>query len=278
MTKNNSETVANISDDTIDAYLPSTIAERVETAGVAKAKLSIMKTLTLAVLAGAFIAFGAMLYTVAITDSAIGLGPQRLLGGVAFSLGLILVIIAGAEMFTGNKLIIMAWAYRKISGDDLLRNWTLVYLGNMVGAVATSVLVYFSGTLAMEEGAFASTALLIAESKIEISYLQAFIRGILCNVLVCLAVWLSYAARAVAGKIFVIVFPVCGFVALGFEHSIANMYFIPLGMLLGDTITLDQLVGNLIPVTAGNIVGGGVFVGLVYWIAYRAAPQEKIDP
>jgi formate transporter len=266
-----------IVDHTIDAYHPTAIAERVEIAGVAKVRLGTMQTLVLSILAGAFIAFGAMLYTVAITDSTIGIGSERLIGGIAFSLGLILVVIAGAELFTGNNLIIMAWADRKISADELLRNWTLVYLGNLIGATATADLVYFSGTLEMEEGAFASTALIIAESKVEISYVQAFIRGILCNVLVCLAVWLSYAARAVAGKILVIVFPVCGFVALGFEHSIANMYFIPLGMLLGDTITFDQLIGNLIPVTIGNMIGGGVFVGLVYWIAYRAAPKAMVE-
>jgi formate/nitrite transporter len=261
-----SETVI---DQTIDAYRPPVIAERVELSGVGKVRLGCLQTLTLAVLAGAFIAFGAMLFTLVMTGSNLGLGPGRLLGGIAFSLGLVLVVIAGAELFTGNNLIVMAWADRKISGSELLRNWVLVYIGNLVGAVATAVFVYWSGTLGMGDGAVARTALSIALAKVSLPYEQAFIRGILCNALVCLAVWLSYAARSVAGKILAIILPISAFVALGFEHSIANMYFIPLGMMLGDTISLSQLAGNLLPVTAGNIIGGSVLVGLVYWIAYR---------
>ena len=225
--------------------------------------------MTLAVLAGAFIAFGAMLYTLVMTNSGLGLGPGRLLGGVAFSLGLILVVIAGAELFTGNNLIVMACADRKISGLDMLRNWTLVYIGNLIGAVATAIFIYWSGTLGMGDGAVARTALSIAQAKVTLPYDQAIVRGILCNALVCLAVWLSYAARDVARKIRAIVFLISAFVALGFEHSIANMYFIPLGMMIGDTITVGQFLGNIVPVTIGNLIGGGVLVGLVYWIAYR---------
>ena len=264
-----SQTIGKVIDHSIDAYRPSAIAERIETAGVAKAHLGLLQTLTLAVLAGAFIAFGAMLYTLVMTNSGLGLGPGRLLGGIAFSLGLILVIIAGAELFTGNNLIVMAWADRKISGLDMLRNWTLVYVGNLIGAVATAVFVYWSGTLGMGDGAVSRTALSIAQAKISLPYEQAFIRGVLCNALVCLAVWLSYAARDVAGKILAIIFPISAFVALGFEHSVANMYFIPLGMMVGNTISLGQLLGNLVPVTIGNLIGGGVLVGLVYWIVYR---------
>ncbi len=264
-----SQTIGKATNLSIDAYRPSAIAERIETSGVAKAHLGLLQTLTLAVLAGAFIAFGAMLYTLVMTDSGLGLGTGRLLGGIAFSLGLILVVIAGAELFTGNNLIVMAWADRKISGLDMLRNWTLVYVGNLVGAVATAVFVYWSGTLGMGDGAVSRTALSIAQAKISLPYEQAFIRGVLCNALVCLAVWLSYAARDVAGKILAIIFPISAFVALGFEHSVANMYFIPLGMMVGNTISLGQLLGNLVPVTIGNLIGGSVLVGLVYWIAYR---------
>jgi formate/nitrite transporter len=256
-------------DYTLDAYRPSAIAERVETAGVAKAKLGFPQTLTLAILAGAFIAFGAMLFTLVMTDSGLGLGPGRLLGGVAFSLGLVLVVIAGAELFTGNNLIVMAWADRRISGADMLRNWTIVYIGNLIGAVATALFVHWSGTLGMGEGAVSRTALSIAQAKASLPFDQAFVRGILCNALVCLAVWLSYAARSVAGKIPAIVFPITAFVALGFEHSVANMYFIPLGMIIGVTITIGQFLANLGAVTAGNLIGGSVLVGLVYWIAYR---------
>ena len=210
-----------------------------------------------------------MLFTLVMTDSGLGLGPGRLLGGIVFSLGLILVVVAGAELFTGNNLIVMAWAGRKISGLDMLRNWTLVYVGNLIGAIATALFVDWSGTLDMGNGAVSRTALSIAQAKVSLPFDQALIRGILCNALVCMAVWLSYAARHVAGKILAIVFPISAFVALGFEHSIANMYFIPLGMLIGDTITIGQLLGNLVPVTIGNIIGGSVLVGLVYWIAYR---------
>jgi formate/nitrite transporter len=263
------QTEETIVDHAIDAYRPSVIAERVEIAGVAKVNLGWLQTLTLAVLAGAFIAFGAMLYTLVTTNSGLGLGPGRLLGGVAFSLGLILVVIAGAELFTGNNLIVMAWADRKISAKDMLRNWTLVYVGNFIGAVATAILVYLSGTLSMGDGAVTHTALSIAQAKISLPYDQAFVRGILCNALVCLAVWLSYAAHSVAGKILAIIFPIAAFVALGFEHSVANMYFIPLAMMIGDTITLGQFLGNLAAVTAGNLIGGSALVGLVYWIAYR---------
>lgn len=256
-------------DDTLDAYRPAAIAGLIEAAGVAKVRQGVLQTATLAVLAGAFIAFGAMLFTLVMTDHGLGFGPARLLGGVAFSLGLVLVVVAGAELFTGNNLIVMAWADRRISGTELLRNWVIVYCGNLVGAVATAVFVYWSGTLGLAEGAVARNALSIAQAKVSLPFDQALVRGILCNALVCLAVWLSYAARQVEGKILAIVLPISAFVALGFEHSVANMYFIPLGMLLDHGITTVQLLGNLVPVTIGNLIGGGVLVGLVYWIAYR---------
>jgi formate/nitrite transporter len=261
--------MAAVADQTLDSYRPAAIAERIETAGIAKVHLGFVQTSTLAVLAGAFIAFGAMLFTLVMTDSGLGFGPARLLGGVVFSLGLILVVIAGAELFTGNNLIVMAWADRKITTLNLLKNWALVYVGNFIGAVATALFVFWSGTLAMGDGSVARTALSIAEAKASLPLDQAFVRGILCNALVCLAVWISYAARSVSGKILAIIFPITAFVALGFEHSIANMYFVPLGMIIGDTITITQFLQNLIAVTAGNIVGGSFLVGLVYWIAYR---------
>lgn len=256
-------------DHAIDAYRPSAIAERIETAGIAKAQLGILQTVTLAILAGAFIAFGAMLFTLVMTGGGIGFGAARLLGGVAFSLGLILVVIAGAELFTGNNLIVMAWADRKITTFAVLRNWALVYAGNLTGAVATAFFVFWSGTLEMGDGSVSRTALSIAQAKAALPLDQAFVRGILCNALVCLAVWLSFAAHSVSGKILAIIFPISAFVALGFEHSVANMYFIPLGMIIGDTITIGQFLGNLAAVTAGNLIGGSVLVGLVYWIAYR---------
>lgn len=256
-----------------DAYAPSEIAARVEVAGVAKARLGTIETLTLAILAGAFIAFGAMFYTLVMTGSGLGLGPGRLLGGIAFSLGLILVVVAGAELFTGNNLIVMAWADRKITAAELLRNWALVYVGNFIGALATAVMVHWSGVLGMGDGAFENTAISIASAKMTLPLHEAFFRGILCNILVCLGVWLCFAAHTVAGKILAIIFPISAFVALGFEHSVANMYLIPIGLMaMGDVAIGSNLMGlanNLVPVTLGNIIGGSVFVALVYWIIYR---------
>ncbi len=256
-------------EQTVDAYTPDRMAAMVESIGVKKANLPIVPTLMLGLLAGAFIAFGAMFFTLVITNQYMGLGSARLLGGVAFSLGLILVVVGGAELFTGNNLIVMAWADRKVSTKQLLRNWSLVYFANLIGAIGAAILVYWSGTLTFGDGAVSETALDIAIVKVNIDPLQAFIRGILCNVLVCLAVWLCFSARDVAGKILAIIFPISAFVALGFEHSVANMYFIPLGMLISNGgIGLLDFLGNLLPVTLGNIVGGGLFVAIVYWSIY----------
>jgi formate transporter len=252
-----------------DAYKPDQIAHLIENVGLSKAKLPLLQLISLGVLAGAFISFGAMFYTITITGSELGFGPTRFLGGIAFSLGLILVIIAGAELFTGNNLIIVAWADNKVSSAQVIRNWSVVYLANFIGAVATAYFVHLSGILNSNLGAVAETAINIVNSKVELNFIQAFSRGLLCNALVCLAVWLCCAAHHVSGKILAIVFPVSAFVALGFEHSVANMYFIPLAMFHGvSDIGLQELSDNLIPVTLGNIVGGSVFVALVYWISY----------
>ena len=261
----------------IDAYEPAQIAHRVQTAGVSKARLSTLQTLILGALAGAFIAFGAMTYTVVVSGSELGFGPTRLLGGIAFSVGLILVVVGGAELFTGNNLIAMAWADRQITTRQLLRNWVLVYVGNFVGAVATAIAVHLSGTLDLAGGEIAATASTIARGKIELPWIEAFFRGVLCNTLVCLAVWLCFAAHTVVGKIFAIIFPISAFVALGFEHSVANMYLIPIGLFAGGNVPgAAETIGfiqNLIVVTAGNIVGGTVLVALVYWLVYLWRPR-----
>ncbi len=258
-----------MSEQTLDAYAPNKIAELVEHVGVKKAGLPVIPTIMLGLLAGVFIAFGAMFFTLVMTNQYMGLGSARLLGGVAFSLGLILVVVGGAELFTGNNLIVMAWADRKVSTKKLLRNWGLVYIANLIGALGAATLMYWSGTLSLGGGVVAETAVEIANIKVGIDPTQAFIRGILCNVLVCLAIWLCFAARDVAGKILAIIFPISAFVALGFEHSVANMYFIPLGMLLTDGgISVMDFLRNLIPVTFGNIVGGGLLVAIVYWSIY----------
>lgn len=267
-----------------DAYAPPEIARRIEQAGVDKAALPLVPLFTLAVLAGAFIAFGAMLFTLAMTDHGMGLGPSRILGGVTFSLGLILVVVGGAELFTGNVLLVLGWADRQIRLRALLRNWGVAYVGNLTGALGMAFLAHWSGYMEMAGGAVGGTAIKIATAKAMLDPGTAFVRGILCNTLVCLAVWLCFACREVVGKIFAIVFPITAFVALGFEHSIANMYFIPAGMLavtvetqaqaagllpIGAGLTVGGFVTHLIPVTLGNIVGGGVFVALTYYLAYR---------
>jgi formate/nitrite transporter len=216
-----------------------------------------------------------MFYTLTITGGDLGFGPSRLLGGVAFSLGLILVLVGGAELFTGNNLIVMAWAERKVTSRQLLRNWVLVYLANFVGALGTVALFYLAGALELSGGAVGQTAARIAETKLNLDFSTAFFRGILCNTLVCLAVWLNFAARDVAGKILAIIFPISAFVALGFEHSVANMYLIPLGMLAnGGGIDFAALLRNLLPVTLGNIVGGSGLVALTYWLVYLRPRSE----
>ena len=250
----------------MDAYPPAQVADLVEAVGVRKANLGWLATIMLGLLAGAFIAFGASLFLVVITESGLGFGPTRLLGGLAFSLGLILVIVGGAELFTGNNLIVMAWADRKISSYALLRNWALVLAANFVGSVAMALAVAWSGSMA--HPALTATIIRVAETKVAIDPTDAFIRGVLCNVLVCLAVWLSFSARGVADKVLVIPLPIAAFVALGFEHSIANMFLLPLGWLVGARIDLAGVVGNLLPVTLGNVVGGGVLVAGTYWAIY----------
>jgi formate/nitrite transporter len=258
-----------------DAYAPPQIAALVAEVGVRKARMTVIQTATLGLLAGAFIAFGAMFYTLVMTDSGLGFGPGRLLGGVAFSLGLVLVVVAGAELFTGNNLIVMAWAERKVSAGALLRNWGLVYVANFAGALGSVILVHFSGVLELGGGAVAETAAAIAAGKLRLGFMEAFFRGILCNTLVCLAVWLCFAAHSVSGKILAILFPITAFVALGFEHSVANMYLIPIGMLAGAGLDLAGFLGNLVPVTLGNIVGGSGIVALVYWLVYLRGSSPR---
>ena len=267
-----------------DAYAPKQIADRIETVGLGKARMETAPTMALGVLAGAFIAFGAMFYTVVTTQTGLGLGPARILGGLSFCLGLILVVVGGAELFTGNVLIVMGWANKKVSTLAVGRNWALVYIGNLLGAFAMVTMAYWSGFLHLGGDAVAATAIKIATAKVSLSADVAFVRGILCNALVCLAVWLCFAARSVVDKIFAIIFPITAFVALGFEHSIANMYFIPMGIMaaqnpafaevagiapaMAANLDMGGLIGNLVPVTLGNIVGGAVFVALSYYVVY----------
>jgi len=262
-----------------DAYPPPEIAARVCKVGLAKVNTAVPTMVALAVLAGAFISLGALFYTVTITVGNEGptlpFGLLRLVGGMAFSLGLILVVVGGAELFTGNNLIAMAWATGCVQTRQVVRNWLWVYLGNLLGAVGTAALVLLAGVQTLGDGAVGDTMLRIARGKIALDPLSALARGILCNVLVCLAVWLCMGARTVADKILAVLFPISAFVACGFEHSVANMFFLPLGLVLtaggAASFSIVDAVSNLALVTLGNIIGGTVLVALVYWFIYLRA-------
>ena len=279
----------------IDGLLPPEMAIKAEDVGVKKVNLNALSMLGLAILAGAFIALGSVFYTTVTADliSYLPYGLVKLVGGLVFCLGLILVIVAGAELFTGNALIIMAWAGKKISTRKLLHNWGLVYVGNFLGSIITVLLVMFSKQYMFNDGKIGMHMLNIASGKCQLEWFQAVALGVLCNALVCLAVWLCFSARTATDKILAIIFPITAFVAAGFEHSIANMYFIPAGLILKfaansefwllvestpaeflDLTWSNFLFNNLIPVTIGNVIGGGLLVGIVYWFIYRRPLKE----
>jgi formate transporter len=268
----------------MEAPLPDEMAEKAEAVGVRKVALPFWSMFALAVLAGAFIGLGAMFATTtAAATSTLPYGLARLLIGLVFCLGLILVVVAGAELFTGNNLIVMAWASRRISTWALLRNWLVVYVGNFIGSLGTAALVFLAKQYTAGAGSVGEAALKIAVGKVSLGFVQAVALGMLCNGLVCLAVWLTYSARSVADKVLAILFPITAFVAAGFEHSVANMYFIPYALLIkafdpafaaAKKIDLSGLTWgsflykNLLPVTLGNIIGGAVLVAAMYWFIY----------
>ncbi|MBI4730718.1 MAG: formate/nitrite transporter family protein [Chloroflexi bacterium] len=278
------------------------MAAKAEDLGVKKANLKAFNMFMLAILAGAFIGIGAIFATTVAAGSisikdpagaaafATGLpyGVVRLLTGLVFTTGLILVVVGGAELFTGNNLITMAYASKKVTLLQLLRNWTIVYVGNFVGSIVTALIVFLGKQYAFGNGAIGLTALNIGESKTALTFIQAVALGIMCNALVCMAVWMCYSARSTVDKIMAIIPPIACFVAAGFEHSVANMYFIPLSLFVknwGDPAFFTAIgktaadfphltwgnffIANLIPVTIGNIIGGGIMVGLVYWFVYN---------
>jgi len=282
------------SEMSFDAFPPPAMAAKAESVGVEKARLDFLSMFALAILAGAYIAIGAIFCTTVLAEgSALPFGLGRLLGGLVFSTGLILVVVGGAELFTGNNLMSMALASRKISLGGLLRNWVIVYVGNFVGSVATAYIMFLSKQYAFGNGAVGLTALNIGEAKTNFGFIQAVALGIMCNALVCLAIWLCYSARSTTDKILSIIPPISAFVACGFEHSVANMYFIPVALFIKELgepqffavinktaadfahLTWGNFfVTNLVPVTIGNIIGSAVMVGLVYWFAYlRPAPK-----
>jgi len=277
----------------IDALLPAEMAHKAEEAGVKKAAMPTLTMFVLAVLAGAFIALGAIFFTVTVTGD-LPYGLKRLLGGMAFSLGLILVIVGGAELFTGNNLIVMAWASGRISMLQIMRSWIIVYSGNLAGSLATALLMFFTGQYTFAKGQVGMTVLAIAQAKCTLPFIQALTLGIMCNVLVCLAVWLCFSARTTTDKILSIIFPISAFVAAGFEHCVANMYLIPMGLLIrsgaGNSFWQETgvkaemfpdltaghfLVNNLVPVTIGNLIGGTIMVGAVYWFVYLRNPSRR---
>ena len=270
-----------------DSLLPPEMAGRAEDAGVRKAHLEAVSLFALAFLAGAFISLGAIFATTVSAGAGdMPYGVARLLAGLAFSLGLILVIVGGAELFTGNNLIVMAWASGKVTWSLVLRNWSIVYVGNLVGALATVVVMFTSGQYAFGDGSVGATALSIGNSKAGLEFVPAIALGMMCNALVCLAVWLTFSARTTTDRILAIVPPITAFVAIGFEHCVANMYFIPeaiaIRILAPDgywaaidrtpadypNLTAAGFVANLVPVTIGNVIGGALMVGIVYWFIY----------
>jgi formate/nitrite transporter len=262
-----------------DAYSPQEIAREVQRLGVAKARADTLTLLVLAVLAGAFISLGALLFTVVVTESGLGFGPTRLLGGVSFCLGLILVVVAGAELFTGNNLIAMAWASHLIGTREVMRNWLLAYVGNVVGCLGTVLLVVWADIARLGNGAVGEMAVRIARSKADLPLAEAFTRGILCNALVCLAVWLAIGARSVTDKVQAILFPITAFVAMGFEHSIANWFFLPFGLAVDayGAVSIAGVGRNIVAVTAGNVAGGTLLVAAVYWVAYLRGERIRTD-
>ncbi len=284
----------------IDALLPQEMATRAENLGVSKAEMPFLKTFMLAVLAGAFIALGGIFATTVSAGSIPVVAPDgstayttvvpygivRLLSGLVFCLGLILVVVGGAELFTGNNLIVMAWASGKVRTLALLRNWLIVYVGNFIGAIGTAILMFLTRQYTFGSNAVGVTALKTAITKCDLSFVQAVALGILCNGLVCLAIWLTYSARSTTDRILSILFPITAFVAAGFEHSVANMYFISFALFIKgfdpafvasvtslvphlEKLTWQAfLLNNLLPVTIGNIIGGAGLVAAVYWAIF----------
>lgn len=280
---------------TIDSLMPQDMALACEAAGTTKAGRDAIALLVLGILAGAFIALGAMFMTIVATGAGdLPWGISRLLSGLVFSLGLILVIVGGAELFTGDSLMIVACASQRITLHSLLRAWALVYLGNMIGAIGTALLVFLSGQHTFAGGAVGQTALSIANTKVALPTVELFFLAVLCNVLVCLAVWMSFGARSTTDKVMVIVPPVTAFVAAGFEHSIANLYFLPyalaikagasvefwsaIGQTINDqkAIALGPAAHNVIVATIGNLIGGSLMVGAVYWLVYLRRSRSNL--
>lgn len=281
----------------IDTILPAEMAVRAEQAGVRRAAMDPVTVFVLSVMGGAFISFGAIFATtVTAGSSALPYGVARLLSGIVFSLGFVMVVVAGAELFTGNNLIVMAWASGKVKTRSLLLNWLITFCGNCFGAVATAGLMLFTTQYSFGAGAVGLAALTTANGKSALAFAPALALGVMCNALVCLASWMCYSARTTVDRVAIIILPISAFVAAGFEHSIANAYFIPMGLFIKATapesfwksigktaadfpaLTWAGGLANLVPVAIGNIIGGSLLVAAVYWFVYlrttRRAPTS----
>ncbi|MEI6891291.1 MAG: formate/nitrite transporter family protein [Pontiella sp.] len=266
-----------------DAHVPAEMASRAESSAIRKANRDVVTAFFLAVQAGSFVALGGAFFTAIITDSSLGLGLTKTLGGMAFSLGMVLVIIAGADLFTGDTLVIMGCLSKKVKIRKMLKGWLFVFFGNLAGSLAILALVHFSNHWTHHDGMIGLQALQVANAKVSQTFLGAFCSGMLCNILVCLAIWLCYGARSVTDKILAIMFPITAFVALGLDNCVANMYLVPAGLLIKNhpeivaqmngadlsNLTIHGfLFKNMLPVTLGNMIGGAIFVGAIYWILY----------
>jgi len=275
-------------------FTPPQIAEKLGDVCQGKCRMSMKKFFVLAILAGAFIAFGAQLFIIVGADATLGFGFTRFIGGAVFSVGLMLVVVAGAELFTGDNLIVISALEKKVRWSELLKAWVAVYIGNLIGSLLIALLLYWSGLWSMNGNLVGASALKIAGTKVGLTFVQGLVRGVLCNWLVCLAVWMATASKDIIGKLFAVFFPIMAFVASGFEHSIANMFFIPYGILLKSVPKVVEATGktladyaglnwatlwtkNLIPVTIGNIIGGAFFVGIVYWFVYLKKAPETLE-
>ena len=297
MTENNiQKSIQATNTDT--AYSPPQTAVVVENKAVARARLRVTQTFALSIMAGIFVALGAQFATFVTSDSTLHFGLTALIAGVVFSLGLILVETAGAELFTGNNLNILGYLSNRITAWELLRIWVIVYIGNFMGSLLMVCLMYKTHQFEFFHNMVGAKALLIAHKKVNLSFTEALARGVLCNALVCLNAWLCYSGRTLADKVISVIFPIGGFIASGFEHCVANMYFIPMGLVLrknpnivaaaekmaGKSLDLSLLtwkgffIHNLVPVTLGNIVGGVILIGIVFWFIYLRPHSGDLSP
>ena len=263
-----------------ECLTPAQIEAKAEDAAVAKVRLGAARAFVLAMFAGAFIAFGGLFFTIFLSDTTLSWGPQRVVGGLCFCLGLVLVLLCGAELFTGNALMVCALRSHRISASELARNWAIVWLGNFAGALAVAVLVFFAGIYKLNGEAVATSMVSVAAGKVAPDWATLFFRGVLCNVFVCLAVWIGFAGKTVVDKVVGILLPISAFVACGFEHCVANMYFLPMGALMvasgygadvagASSLDIAGILYNLSAATLGNIVGGALIVALGYWFVYH---------